>query len=164
MTVLDTVELKKKLEELKAQTMELQKQMTEIGLLIMLADKYASLPANPLPVQITGAGALQVVENAILRGVGLSKKQRITEIVTDILKDGTRRSSRYLVSELRARGLEIGGFDEDKDAASLSSYLSRNKDFDSNVKAGGWTLRQFLKKAKAADAGSSLGGTERHIN
>lgn len=161
MTVLDTVELKKKLEELKTLSVDIQKQMTEIGMLVTLAEKYASVPSSPQPIHVTGSGALRVVENAILRGAGQTKKHRITEMVTDILKDGMRRSSRYLVSELRSRGLEIGGMDENKDAAAISSYLSRNKDFDSDVKAGGWTLRQFLRKAKGADPGST---TERRIN
>src|ERR1700737_970680 len=144
MSMLDISEIRAKLEELKAQCAEIQREMQELGMLLVLADKYIGSQAQS-PLAHVGSGALKALDSAIL-GSGKTKRERIVETATEILKDGVRRSSRYLVMELYSRGVEIGGKDESKKAAALSAYLSKEGGhFESNVKLGGWTLSSLLK-------------------
>jgi len=95
-----------------------------------------------------------------VRADGETKHSRIISACEDILGDGRRRLSRELTKDLHERGIEVrsGTPDANKEAAALSSYLSKEKAiFVSDVKAGGWTLKRLPKKVKPDDVGASSG-------
>jgi hypothetical protein len=84
----------------------------------------------------------------------LTKREQVIDAATRILSDGTRRTSRELLSIIELV-VDIGGKDP---AAALASYLSHEKDlFESDLKKGGWTLRRLTKKVRPDDAGTSSG-------
>src|SRR6266705_3479867 len=83
----------------------------------------------------------------------VTKRDAILSTVELILSDGRRRTSRELLPELKARGVEIGGQDE---VNNLAAYLSPEKDrFDSDRQKGGWGLIRHPKKASPRDASTS---------
>jgi hypothetical protein len=156
MSILDTVTIRARLEAVKIQVAALQTEMQELGMLLVLADKFAATESQS-PLTHVGSGALKAMDSVIL-GSGKTKRQRIIETTTEILSTGNRRSSQYLVAELESRGIEISGSDAKKKAGALSAYLSKEHGFfNSNVKLGGWTLSSLLKKARPADAPTSAG-------
>ena len=155
MNTLNISEIAARLESLKAQNAEIQREMHELGTLLVLAEKYIASQCKS-PMTHVAEGALKAMDAAIL-GAGKSKKDRIIEMTTEILSDGIRRSSRYLVRELEVRGVEISGNDDGKKAAGLAAYLSKAEIFDSNVKLGGWALAKRPKTARPDDVGASSG-------
>jgi hypothetical protein len=156
MSILDTSTIRARLEELKNQMAALQTEMQELGTLLVLADKFTATQGQS-PMTHAGSGALKAIDSVIL-GSGKTKRERILETTTEILSAGIRRSSQYLVAELESRGIEIKGSDAKKKAGALSAYLSKEHGFfNSNLKLGGWTLSSLLKKARPADAPTSVG-------
>lgn len=137
-----------RLRELKTQSEEIQREMQELGTLLMLAKKY-TVGQSKSPLEPVVGNALKAMDAAIL-GNAKTKRACIIDTTTEILNDGVRRSSRFLVRELRARGIEIGNSgDESKEAAALAAYLSKEEGvFDSNLKLGGWTLSSLLQTAR----------------
>lgn len=70
-----------------------------------------------------------------------SKQEQIFEGVMDILSDGFAKPTEYILKELTARGVEVGG---ENPEANLSAYLSRAKD-DLGLNAdrrAGWSLKK----------------------
>jgi PIN domain nuclease of toxin-antitoxin system len=155
MSTLNISEIATKLESLKIQCAEIQREMQELGTLLVLAEKYIAAQTKA-PLVPAAPVALKAMDNAIL-GAAKSKRERIVGAATEILEDGTRRSSRYLVDAIESCGVEISGNDQNKKAAALSAYLSKDGAFESDVKAGGWTLKRLLQKAKPGDAPTSTG-------
>lgn len=77
-------------------------------------------------------------------------KEQILDTSEAVLVDGKRRSSRELLRELAYRGIVLGGRDP---VTNLASYLSKEKDrFQSDKKAGGWTLVRLLKQTRPGSA------------
>ena len=108
MSLLDINQLKERLVQLRAESETIQKQLEELGTLIVLADKYSANQVQATtPKQVTGDGALIAVGNAILRAEGQTKHELIISTCEEILSDGRRRYSRELVKELRERGIEV---------------------------------------------------------
>lgn len=151
-TLIDTASLRERMEKLRSSIADQQKQVDEIAMLLVLAEKYTGTIATGQAAQVTGAGVLKAIGNAILRGHGETKRSRIISACSEVLSDGQRRLSRELTAHLRQRGIEVrkGPFDADKEAAALASYLSKEKDiFVSDVKEGGWTLKRMQEQERA---------------
>jgi hypothetical protein len=84
-----------------------------------------------------------------------SQKERILTASEQVLSDGVRRLSRELLPEIEALGVTVGGKDP---VTNLAGYLSREKHrFQSDQKAGGWTLTRLAQKAKPGN-GDTLPG------
>lgn len=145
--------LEARAEQLRAEISAMQKNLEEMTTLIVLMKKYLQYDAKP--VRVTSQVIASAVAVAAKQAAGETKHQRIVRTTDAVLADGRRRLSRQLVVELRERGVEVGGKDE---AARLASYLSHEKyRYQSDVKAGGWTLRRLLKQARPGEAPTSTG-------
>jgi hypothetical protein len=115
-------------------------------------------PASPVTQSAaTVSGTTITVPTGSMTIVGhgfvTSKRQMILNGAQAILSDGRRRSSRELLAELKAHGVEVGGADE---VNNLSSYLSVSELFDSDRPNGGWGLKS-PKKASPSDGDTSQG-------
>jgi hypothetical protein len=140
---------------LRAQIERDQASLAEIETLLRLVEKYQlSVPHT----RVTSEGALSMVLSApqhATRSTGETVKELLLRTAAAILSDGRRRLSRELVHEMKRHGVYVPGEDQ---AGNLASYLSREKEtFESNVKAGGWTLRQPQIKARPGEVGASSG-------
>jgi hypothetical protein len=156
MQYLNVDQLVQRVAELRAQSEAMNKELEELSLLITLARKYLESQPHDRPKPITADDALRAVQGAVERSQSVPKRRRIVEAAAEILSDGRRRLSREMLTELLGRGVEVGGA-PGKEAASLASYLSKDDQFVSDIKAGGWTLKRFLQKAKPGNA-STLPG------
>lgn len=105
------------------------------------------------PLAASADAAVAVV--AKKAGRQLYKKDQILDAAENVLADGVRRLSRDLLPEIEKQGVKIGG----KDAVNaLAVYLSREKHrFQTDQRAGGWTLTRFVQKRKPDDVGASSG-------
>jgi hypothetical protein len=77
-----------------------------------------------------------------------SAKEKILTNVGHMLSDGSTRRLRYIMTELRKRGIEVGGKSELNKLLNLSSMLSRNGQFESAGRKLGWRLAKRLPKGE----------------
>ena len=140
--------LTEKIARLRDTVAAAQAEIEEIETLLRLAEKYR---LNPGPAEITAAATARALA-ALELAPRMTIKERILTAAESVLLDGKRRVSRELMADMAKLGVVVGGGDP---AANLASYLSREKDiFESDVKAGGWTLKRLTKKAKADSVGA----------
>jgi hypothetical protein len=141
-------------EELRRVIADAQKSLQEIETLKMLVTKYLPNVLELSAVKRVDAGsALAAVAYTVGRAKRETKRDQIINGVREILSDGRHRLSRELLGDLQQLGVEVGGSDP---AALLSSYLSREKSFfESDLKAGGWALRQASSRVRSDDVAPS---------
>ena len=130
-------------EQLKETIAAANKRISEIEVFLRLGKKF-SAPRSGL-----GAADLDPYRNAISISELLdaermesrvTQKDRVLEAAKQLLRDRRRRSTRELADELETVGVPIGGAEPSK---ILSTYLSRDDRFVSDVRKGGWTLKEF---------------------
>ncbi len=131
-----------------------QKRLDDITTLLRLLPKYQSILSKDQPKSIKGTVEIfrEWLDEQSRRQI--TKRQLITDAAEVILSDGVRRFSVELIKELHAQGIDVGGTNA---KVNLASYLSKDNRFESNKKAGGWTLTSASKMAKPNDAPTSLG-------
>ena len=128
------------LRRLRKQLHEVQSRINEVEGFIRMYQKFSG-GAVSVPVGEPQGGLSQFA--------AASKRHQIMGAVRVILADGKPRSTRQILEEMKAMGVEIGGSDE---LANLSAYLSREKtDFQASRKFG-WTLFQVVQKAEPSGA------------
>jgi hypothetical protein len=153
LTTLD--DLTTEMARLRTQIQRDQERLLEMETLIRLATKYnLSMPDT----RVTAEGALAIVnahQHVNNLPSPLTVKELLIRTAERVLSDGKRRLSRELVRDMLRHGVAVPGEDP---AGNLSSYLSKEKDtFESDVKAGGWTLKCLLKNARPDEVGASSG-------
>lgn len=79
---------------------------------------------------------------------GATQRDRVLDAAEKLLADGRRRSTRELLAELNGFGIQPGGLEP---SSTLSTYLSRDDRFSSDVKRGGWTLQKLDHMAQLSD-------------
>lgn len=131
---------------LTAQIKAVQQELAELDQLEALAAKH--FPGDPgQPISLFSAVPVAL-------GVGTTKKARILDTSEQILATSKRKTSRELIAELAAKGVEVGGADP---INNLGAYLSpEKKRFSYDRKKGGWGLAP-QKKASPNDAPTSKG-------
>lgn len=97
--------------------------------------------ALPAPDGVLHTTPVHVVVPATVRAAfgRVTKKETILSATAQILSDGRRRTSKELVDELKAYGVDIGGQDP---VNNLAAYLSPDERFESKRSEGGWGLVQ----------------------
>lgn len=144
--------LSREAEELRTRIDKDSSRLSEIEAFLQLAKKL-NVATTVVPI----ATQLQNVTDQIARASRRPQtiKERILDGAEMILADGRRRLSRDIVRDLAKLGVIVGGSDS---ATNLASYLSREKDrFESDVKAGGWALKQLTRKRKHDETGTTSG-------
>lgn len=130
--------IKLRQQEIALKQKALDKEANEIAELIRLAEKYIPgvLATNQNQQEATGRGN--------------SKKAQVLAVVPDILADGQPKTTAAILNELKSRGIEVGGQNEEQ---NLSSHLSRAK---TNQDVPGLTadrkLGWFIQKHSEQDA------------
>lgn len=101
-----------------------------------------------------GAERTGQVEGAVSAPESSSKTAKATILgaVTAILRRGQPKTTKQLVQELEAQGVQIGGADK---ASNLAAMLSREKQMFHNVRGLGYSLAETgSPKVEAAGAGT----------
>lgn len=124
-------------------------EMVELQELKRLMEKHGVKPAE------AASDVVGRVKESIANGTAITVKDRILLAAESVLEDGKRRRPRQLLEEMAKIGVTVPGKNP---AASLSSYLSKEKDrFETDPGSGGWTLKRLTKKTNPHDAPTSQG-------
>jgi len=136
--------LNQRIQEAQAELAKLdQYEALERELFSGTEEASSGIPTLGRPIHLPSAGALAAQGGVLpvppgIRGFGrVTKKETILSTAAQILSDGKRRSSKELLEELKARGVDIGGTDP---VNNLAAYLSPDERFDSRRSEGGWGL------------------------
>lgn len=115
----------------------------EIAELDQFIRKYEQLKLINLGVAPQPGELMQWLDQPIS-----SAKEKILNNVGRMLADGSTKKLRYLMEELRKRGVEVGGKSELNKRLNLSSMLSRDGRFESVGRKLGWKLAKRPPKGE----------------
>lgn len=135
----DTIaKMQSDLANLRSEKSRIDASINEIESALKVIARYASSGDKPV---LDNAVTPRTSLKRILFSKPKSKQEQIFEGVLAILNDGFARPTDYILKELTARGVEVGG---ENPEANLSAYLSRAKD-DLGLNAdrrAGWSLKK----------------------